>query len=134
MARRVFVLEEIVGILQTIGAPNRVIDAFRDKAESITDVKPEKAIDEIAVASGFALKARVGFVEFTLDDTRTQMNAKKARAVGLMLLEAAETATADEIFVKLLERVGVVDRERQGQILLDLRELRQSTRDTSWPS
>jgi hypothetical protein len=58
---------------------------------------------------------------------------KKAREVGLMLLEAAEAAMSDEIMVKLLEQVGLPPEARTG-MLLHLREIRQGTRGTSWPS
>ena len=50
-----------------------------------------------------------------------------------MLLEAAEAATSDEIFVTMLEKIGI-DTERAGHVLIDLREIRQGTRGTSWPS
>lgn len=134
MARQVLVLEEILAMLKVIGAPNRVVDAFRDQAERVLEKKPEKNLDAVSVSSGFGQTSRVGFVELTLNETRSQMDAKKAREIGLMLIEAAEAAASDEIFVKLLERIGVESVEQHGRILLELRELRQGTRGVSWPS
>ena len=134
MARKVLVFEEVIAILKAISAPSRIIERFSAQADTIAGLKPEKAVDEVTVASGFGQKSRVGFVEFTVNDTRTQMDAKKAREIGLMLIEAAEAAASDEIFVKLLERLGIDNPEAHGRILVDLREIRQGTRGTSWPS
>jgi hypothetical protein len=97
--------------------------------------RPRKELDNVTVASGYGTKSKRGFVELTIDETLTQMDATKAREVGLMLLEAAEAATSDEVFVQLLVKLGVPnDPQMTGQVLLDLRELRQGTRGTSYPS
>jgi hypothetical protein len=133
MARQVFVLDEVVALLKSSGAPNRVIDAFRNHAEFIASKRNEKDIDEVQVGSSFGSVTRRGLVEFTLNDQRSQMEPAKAREVGLMLLEAAEAATSDEIFVTLLEKIGI-GIEAAGAALIDLREIRQGTRGTSWPS
>jgi voltage-gated potassium channel Kch len=142
MARQVFVLEEISAILLATGAPKRVIEAFESRAKTIIEMRPEKGVqtvsadeevDDITVASGFGSKSRVGFVELTLNNLRTQMESKKAREVGLMLIEAAEAASSDEIFVKLLEKLGVTNSQAHGEILVDLREIRQGTRGISYP-
>jgi hypothetical protein len=50
-----------------------------------------------------------------------------------MLLQGSEAAISDEITIKLLEKVGIDDAHRQGTILLDLRELRQGSRDVVRP-
>jgi len=142
MARQVFVLEEISAILLSVGAPKRVIEAFETRAKMVIENRPERGVqttsadeevDDITVASGFGGKSRVGFVELTLNNLRTQMESKKAREVGLMLIEAAEEASSDEIFVKLLEKLGVTAPEAHGHILIDLREIRQGTRGISYP-
>lgn len=134
MARKVLALEEVLAMLKVVGSPNRVIEAFRIQAESVLGKKPEKGDDAVTVSSGFGQTSRVGFVELTLNETRSQMDAKKAREIGLMLIEAAEAAASDEIFVKLLERIGLESVETHGRILLELRELRQGTRGVAWPS
>jgi hypothetical protein len=134
MARRVLVIEEVISILKTISAPNRIVEAFKTQAENVTELKKEKEYDEVTVASGFGQKSRVGFVELTVNDTRTQMEAKKAREIGLMMIEAAEAAESDQIFIKLLESLGLNNPEAHGRILVDLREIRQGTRGVSFPS
>jgi hypothetical protein len=74
-------------------------------------------------------------VELTLDEVRSQMEPKKAREIGMMLIEAAEAATSDEIFLKLLtEKIGLnLDDHARGAFLLDLREIRQGSRDIQRP-
>jgi hypothetical protein len=62
------------------------------------------------------------------------MEAAKAREIGLMLIQAAEAATSDEIFITLLKQIGLDTGEHHGTILLALREIRQGTRGVSWPS
>ena len=133
MARKTFVLEEVIAMLKVSGAPNRVIDAFQKQAEFVAAKRNQKELDEVTVASGFGHASRRGHVEFTLNDQLSQMDAQKAREVGLMLLEAAEAATSDEIVVTLLEEIGI-DTEGAGRLLIKLREIRQGTRGVSWPS
>jgi hypothetical protein len=135
-------------MLETIGASKQTIANFERQARAALERKHTRALeyepeapdldrpagtDAITVASGFGQLSRRGFVDFTLNEVRTQMPADKAREVGLMLLEAAEAAESDEIFVKLLEKTGL-PAEAAGRMLLELRELRQGTRGTSWPS
>ena len=132
-------------MLRATGAPNRVVEAFKTQATMVlgkrnereaevgTDEEPDE-IDRITVSSSYGHKTHKGYVEFTLNELRTQMEPKKAREVGLFLLEAAEAATSDEIFVELLHTKVGIDRERAGMVLIDLRELRQGTREISWPS
>lgn len=134
MARGLLAVEEVVGMLQVVGVPQRHIDAFQRQAEFAIGKKPEKEVDEVTVSSGRGQKSERGFVELTVNTTRTQMDARKAREIGLMLIESAEAAVSDEIFLKLLAKVGLTDIHTQGQILLDLRELRQGTRGLSFPT
>jgi hypothetical protein len=132
MARKAFVLEEILAMLKVSGAPNRVIDAFQKQAEFVAAKQNHKSLDHVTVGSVFGADTRRGYVEFTVNDQLSQLEPTKAREIGLMLLEAAEAATSDEIFVTMLEKIGI-DRERAGHVLIDLREIRQGTRGTSWP-
>lgn len=133
MPRKTFVLEEVVAMLKVSGAPNRVIEAFQKQAEFVAAKRNQKSLDEITVGSVFGADTRKGYVEFSMNDQLSQFPPAKAREVGLMLLEAAEAATSDEIFVTMLEKIGI-DTERAGRVLVDLREIRQGTRGTSWPS
>lgn len=146
MAKALLMLEEVLAMLRATSAPNRVIESFRQQAEAVlakrnireveasTDEDPGK-VDAITVSSSYGHRTRKGYVEFTLNDQRTQMEPKKAREIGLMLLESAEAATSDEMFITLIrERVGITDPDAAGRFLVDLREIRQGTRDILWPS
>jgi len=134
MPRQLLVLEEVLAMLEVVKVPANYIAAFRQQAEAIVAKKPRKEFDNVSVSSGFGQKSQRGFVELTIDDALTQMDAGKAREIGLMLLEASEAAQSDEIFVKLLGKIGISDDLRRGRILLELRELRQGTKGVSFPS
>lgn len=139
MAKPLLVLDEALAILEVVGVPSTLREKFRAQAEGVLAKRVSRearddGTDAITVSSGYGQKAQRGFVDLTLNETRSQMEPAKAREVGLMLIEAAEAAVSDEIMVKLLrDKVGL-DVERAGRVLLDLRELRQGTRGTSWPS
>ena len=133
MPRQLLVLEEVLAILKAVDVPAKHIESFRTRAEFVASKKPRKEVDNVTVSSGFGQASQRGFVELAIDETLTQMDTAKAREIGLMLIEASEAAQSDEIFIKLLDQMGI-DAERGGRILLDLRELRQGTRGTSFPS
>jgi hypothetical protein len=134
VARQLLVLEEVIAMLQTISAPNRVIDQFRKQAEFVLDHRPQPKHDDVQVGSIFGAASRRGGVNLSVNDTQTQMDTKKAREIGLMLIEAAEAAESDEVFMKFLEeKVGITDAEKVQAMLLDLRELRQGSRGTVYP-
>ena len=133
MSRPLLVLEEVIAMLQTAGVPEKYIEQFRKQAAFVMSHKPRRDVDEITITSGFGQTSQRGHVELTFNDQLTQMDVKKAREVGLMFLEAAEAAQSDEMMVKLLEQVGLPPEARAG-MLLHLREIRQGTRGTSWPS
>jgi hypothetical protein len=133
MARKTYVLEEVIAMLRVSSAPTHVIDAFQKQAEFAAATRNQKSLDAITVGSIFGADTRRGYVELTLNDQLSQLEPAKAREVGLMLLEAAEAASSDELFVRLLENIGI-DTDLAGRILIDLREIRQGPRGTSWPS
>jgi len=128
MAKQILVLEEVIAILRSCSAPNRVIDQFRERAELIVSKRNEKTRDEVTVSSGFGHDSRRGSVQLTVNDVQTQMDAPKAREIGVMLLEAAEAAMSDEMMMTLLMQKVGLDEERAMHVLLDLREIRQGTR------
>lgn len=137
MARTLLVLDEVLAMLQVVGVSPKLRDVFREQALGALRhkgrVDAPGGTDSVTVSSGFGQKSRRGFVELTINDTLTQMDAAKAREIGLMLLEGSEAAISDEITVKLLEGIGIDDPQKQGAILLDLRELRQGSRDIVRP-
>lgn len=133
MAKQLLVLdEEVIAMLQAISAPNRIIDAFRKQASAVLEQKgkSEKGYDEVWVNSGYGATSRHGFVDLTLNETRTQLATKKAREIGLMLIEAAEAAESDEIIITFLEKnlPDLADGQR-GHILLELREIRHGSKN-----
>lgn len=121
-------------MLATVGASTKIVDRFREQAEIVIAHKSPRSVDEITVSSGFGQTSQRGFVELTLNDTLTQMDVAKAREVGLMLINAAEAAASDEMFVTLLGRLGLESAEDRGRVLVELREIRQGTRGISYPS
>jgi hypothetical protein len=139
MAQQLLVLKEVLAMLKVTGAPNRVIDAFRTQAEQVLQHRNRyegaEAYDDVQVTSGYGADTKRGTVELTVNNERTQMDTKKAREVGLLLLQAAEAAESDEMFMTLLTRLGIPeeDHERRGLILLDLREIRQGSRELVRP-
>ena len=79
MARKTFVLEEVVAMLKVSGAPNRVIDAFQKQAEFVAAKRNQKSLDEVTVSSSFGADTRRGYVEFGLNDQLSQLEPAKAR-------------------------------------------------------
>lgn len=94
---------------------------------------------KIEWASILGAKTKRGAVEMTIrredePDIKIQMDLDSARSVSSNLAGAIEAAISDEIFFKLLTgKVGLPE-EVAGRMLLDLRELRQGTRGTVYPS
>jgi hypothetical protein len=143
MAKPLLTFEEVVAMLGAVEAPAKLIARFQTQAEALlaqrnqreteSETHETEVVDTIIVASTFGQRTKRGYVELTFNNQRTQMEPKKAREVGLMLLEAAEAATSDEVFVGLLVQLGVTAPEAVAKILLDLRQIRQGTRGTAWP-
>jgi hypothetical protein len=136
MAKRMLVLEEVLAIMEAVGIPPGPIAKVKAQAEEVIAHKQGqiREYDEVMIGSGFGRNSEVGFVEFIINGELTQMDIKKAREIGLMLLDAAEAAASDQMFVTLLKQQGLKDERVHGQILLMLREIRQGTRSVSWPS
>ena len=134
MSQKLLVLDEVIAMMSVVGIAPDARDRFRKQAESVLDARPTKGVDEVTVSSGFGVKSQRGTVDLTINDERTQMDARKAREVGLMLIEAGEAAASDEMFMRLLDKIGASkDPETRGRFLLELREIRQGTKDTSRP-
>jgi len=133
MIKRLLTLEEVLAMLETVGLPAHYVEKFTQQAELVIGRKPKATVDHVTVSSGFGQKSQRGFVELTIDDTLTQMDAGKAREIGLFLLQASEAAQSDEIFVKFFDQMGIEGVGR-AQLLLKLRELRQGTTGVSFPS
>jgi hypothetical protein len=139
MAKPLLVLDEVLAMLDVVGVSAPLRDKFRAQANTVLAKRVSRdasddGTDAISVSSGYGQASQRGFVDLTLNETRSQMDPAKAREVGLMLIEAAEAAVSDEIVMALLrDKIGL-DADRVAYVLLDLREIRQGTRGTSWPS
>jgi hypothetical protein len=136
VSKQLLVLEEVIAMLEVTKASKQTIENFRRQAEGVLAKRPTRGYDEVTVSSSYGAKTGRGYVELTLDEVRSQMEPAKAREIGLMLIQAAEAAESDEIFIKLLtEKIGLeLDHQARGAFLLDLREIRQGSRKIVWPS
>lgn len=135
MATPTFVLEEVLAMLEAVGVPAKHVTAFREQAEATLAHQPARGEDHVWVNSGFGVRTRRGFVTLEVNEARSQMDTKKAREIGFMLIEAAEAGESDEIVATWLTQHGVAnDPDTLGQILLDLRAIRHGTRGSSRPS
>jgi hypothetical protein len=132
MATHLLALPEILAMLEVVGVPAKHVEAFRSQAQQVLDLRaPLTRGDEyFEVASGYSHAKNTGHVKFKTGTLEHQFDPKKAKQIGHWLVEAAEAAIADQVAMTLLrEKVGITDATRLGAILLDLREIRQGTRD-----
>jgi hypothetical protein len=134
MAEQLFALPEVLAMMQVVDISPAKIAAFKRQAEAVAEKRPTTGHDNVAVGSGYGSSSRKGFVELTINDQRTQLEIKKAIEIAVMLIEAASAASVDAAVMQLMrDRVGIDDDERLGRILLDLREIRQGSRDVVRP-
>ena len=132
MAKHLITLPEAVAMLEAVKTPQRHVDAFLKQANAVFEKRAPltREADEVQVGSGFSHVSRRGHVRFQVGTVEHQLSAQKARQIGLWLLEAAEAAVSDEIVMKLLlDKVGL-NVQQLGSVLLDLREIRQGSRET----
>jgi len=88
----------------------------------------------IIIGSILSSRTKRGAVELIVNRERVQMELPKAREVLGMLSQGIEAAVSDELlFTFLTTKVGLQE-QAAAQALLDFRELRQGTREVSWPS
>jgi hypothetical protein len=135
MAEQLFVLKEVLAMMQVVDISPAKIAALKRQAEAVAEKRPTKGYDDVTVSSGYGSSSKQGFVELTINDQRTQMEIKKAIEIAVMMIEAASAAATDAAIMQLMrERVGIDDEERLARILLDVREMRQGTRGIAKPS
>lgn len=135
--RKVMVMDEVLHLLKLAGASDQLIKKVTAHAEHLMDYRSKSAREDEAtgliVQSGLSTTTGRGFVELTVNDQRIQMEAQKAREIGIMFFEAAEAAISDEVWSTLLkDKIGVDDPEQRAVMLANLREIRQGTRGVSW--
>lgn len=78
---------------------------------------------EFSIQSGFGVKTREPFIEFSVDGQVNLLSPADSRKIGLQFIEAAEAAQSDGLLVKLLEQKGM-DFDAQVTILGAFRDLR----------
>jgi hypothetical protein len=136
MAKQLLVVDEVLAMLEVVGVTRALREKFARQVAFVLDARNTREVetdtDRVEVASGYGAKG--GHVVLSLNEQRTQLDPAKAREIGLMLLEAAEAAISDQIVMTLLQQKVGLPPEKLGAILLDLREIRQGTRGTSWSS
>ena len=133
MAQPLLTLPEILAMLDMVKVPPKTRAAFEEHAQFVLDRRgPLTRTDDelqVEVGSGYSSASKRGHVALRLADTEHQLSIDKAKQIGRWLIEAAEAATSDALVVALFEKIGFDDPVMMGRILLDLRELRQGTRD-----
>lgn len=133
MAIYTLTLPEILAMMETVEVPAEHIAKFEQQAKFLLDKRAPLTRDDndFQVGSGYnSLKGR-GHVSFKTGTVEHQMEPKKAKQIGHWLIEAAEAAINDTVVMEFIKlKVGINDTARLSAILLDLRAIRQGSRDT----
>ena len=130
MPQHLISVDEAVAMLETIGAAKETIRRFRGQAEGVLRERAALGNEQVIVTSLYGAKSGKPGVNLQVGEVRLQMDIKSAQKVGLDILGAAEAAISDAAVVRLLvEKIGI-DAVRASHVLLDLREMRQGSRDT----
>lgn len=95
--------------------------------------KPDGAVD-IELGSLLSHRTGNGMVELSVNGERIQMDLDKAREVLAMLSSAIEAAITDQIVFAFLKKQLDFRDDQAAAALMDLREMRQGTRDVVRPS
>jgi hypothetical protein len=135
MATPTLTLPEVRAMLETVDVPLKFIMKFEQHARFVLDKRAPltREDDNFEVGSGYSHAKGTGHVKFKTGGMEHQMDPRKAKQIGLWLLEAAEASINDAVVMQLLRtKVKMEDPARLGAILLDLREIRQGTRDTKY--
>lgn len=141
MPRHLLVLDEVLAMLEVASTPPAFIERFKKQAEYVLSKREglsresDDAGTRFEVGSGYNYAMSRGHVRLQVGDIEHQLEPKKAREIGHWLLEATEAAISDQVTVEWLrQKVGLNDPAKVGQLLLDLREIRQGTRGTLYPN
>ena len=135
MATPTLTLPEVRAMLETVDVPLKYIMKFEQHAGFVLDKRAPltREDDDFQVASGYSHAKGTGHVKFKTGGMEHQLDPRKARQIGLWLLEAAEAAINDAVVMQLLRtKVKMGDPARLAAVLLDLREIRQGTRDVKY--
>ena len=129
MPQHLISVDEAVAFLETIGASKETIRRFAQQAGYVLAARPALGDERVIVTSLYGAKSGQPGVNLQVGEVRLQMDVKSAQKVGLDVLAATEAAISDASVVQLLvEKLGL-DVARASHVLLDLREIRQGSRD-----
>jgi hypothetical protein len=129
MPQHLISVDEAVAMLDTIGAAKETVRRFRAQADGVLAARPGLGTEQVIVTSLYGAKSGQPGINLQVGEVRLQMDVPSARKVGLDILAAMEAAISDAAVVQLLvDKLGL-DVDRAGFVLLDLREIRQGTRD-----
>lgn len=135
MPEHLLTLKEVLAMLDTVNVPLDHVAEFQKQAEFVLAkrVPLTRADDEFQVGSGYSSLKNRSHVRLQAGPLEYQLDPRKAKQIGLWLIEAAEAAIADHCVMQLLKtKVGIDDPRKLGSVLLDLREIRQGTRDVKF--
>ncbi len=130
MPQHLISVDEAVAMLETVGAAKETVRRFRQQADAVLARRPGLGDEHVIVTSLYGAKSQQPGVNLQIGEVRLQMDVKSAQKVALDILSATEAAISDAAVMQLLiEKVGL-DPTRASAVLLDLREIRQGSRDT----
>ena len=128
MPQHLISVDEAVAMLETIGAAKETVRRFRQQADGVLTARPALGTEQVIVTSLHGTRGDPG-VNLQVGAVRLQMDVKSAQKVGLDILAAMEAAISDAAVVKLLVEKFGLDVARASYVMLDLREIRQGSRD-----
>jgi len=88
----------------------------------------------IAFSTILSSRTKMGMIEFSLDESMSQWDLDKAREIHRMLGEAIEAAVSDTMLYRFLTQKIGLDADAAAASLLDFREIRQGSKDSSRPT
>lgn len=130
MPQQLISVDEAVAMLQTIGAAKETIRRFTQQANDVLGKRPTLGNETVHVSSLYGAKSGEPGVNLEVGELRFQMDVKSAHKIGLDIISAAEAAISDASIMKLLTDKFDLEPEQAGRVLLDLREIRQGSRES----
>lgn len=129
MPQHLISVDEAVAVLETLGAAKETVRRFQTHVDLVLAARGSLGDSHVIVTSLYGAKSGEPGVNLQVGATRTQMSVKAAQKIGLDILAAAEAAISDAAVMRLLQEKVGIDMARASRILLDLRELRQGSRE-----
>ncbi len=129
MPQHLISVDEVVATLQVIGASKETIANFTKQITFVLERRPALGDEHVIVTTLHGAASGQPGVNLQVGATRLQMDVKSAHKVGFDILQATEAAISDAAVMRLLvEKIGL-DVARASRVMIDLREMRQGSRD-----